>query len=161
MEASGYVPSGTNSECLAESFGCPFCPRSFKSQRGLSQHSRCCGRDKKDKVLNLNTNYANFQGNSARNSCLHFPRDLAVNSNDLAVTRSSATGSNDALATRTQNSSKVRPESTFKQQSLPRFHPTPISESKSGELVATSHTSLLLDNGPKRMQNNPVEIPEQ
>eukprot|EP00795_Rhopilema_esculentum_P016554 gene16554-7977_t len=148
MERSEYVPPGTNSQLFTESFGCQFCSRSFKNQRGLSQHLRCCRKDKQGNISNLNSNNnTNFQGSLVTSSCSDFVQDLTVNSNDFANVQPSTKRSNDALATRTQSSSSIQPELTYNQRTLPLFHPMPVSEI--GEPGDSAHTSILLDNGPK------------
>ena len=129
MERSEYVPPSTNSQLPIESYGGQFCSRSFKNQRGLGQHLRCCRRDKQDKISNLNSNNnANFQGSLVTSSCSDFVQDLTVSSNDFANVQPSTKHSNDALATRTQSSSLIQPESTHNQRTLPLFHPMPFSE---------------------------------
>ena len=148
MEKFEYVPPGTNSQLLTESFGCQFCSRSFKNQRGLSQYLRCCRKDKQGDISNLNSNNnANFQGILVSSSCSDFVQDLTVNSNDFANVQPSTKHSNDAHATRTQSSSSIQPESTYNQRTLPLFHPMPVSEI--GEHGDSAHTSMLLNNDPK------------
>ena len=150
MERSEYVPPGTNSQLLTESFGCQSWSPSFKNQRGLSQYLRCCRRDKQGNISNLNSNNnANFQGILVSSSCSDFVQDLTVKiySNDFANVQPSTKRSNDAHATRTQSSSSIQPESTYNQRTLPLFHPMPVSEI--GEPCDSAHTSMLLNNVPK------------
>ena len=147
------MPPGTNSQLPTESFGCQFCSRSFKNQRGFSQHLRCCRRVKQGNIYNLNSNNnENFQGSLVTSSCSDFVQNLTVNLNDFANVQPSTKPSNDALATRTQSSSSIQPESTYNQRTFCLFFIICLSRKLENLMIVLTHIHVVRQ-WPKNVGN--------